>query len=61
MLYGGVYYFSAEVLQPELSITAPKDAEVVTITEARLLKSHKRRCSGISKCTLSEALYILAR
>ena len=60
MLYRGVYYFSAEVLRPEVSMTVPKDAEVVTITEARLLKSQKRRRSGISKCTLSEALYMLA-
>ena len=30
-------------------MTAPKDAEVVMITEAGLLKSHKRRHSGISK------------
>ena len=42
-------------------MTAPKDAEVVTITAAGLLKIHKRRRSGISKCTLSEALYMLAR
>ena len=42
-------------------MTALKDAEVVTITEARLLKSHKWRRSGISKCTLSGALYMLAR
>ena len=40
---------------------ALKDAEVVTITEAGLLKSHKRRRSGISKYTLSEALYMLPR
>ena len=38
-------------------LTAPKDAEVVTITEAGLFKSHKRRCSRIFKCTLSESLY----
>ena len=49
MSYGGVYYFSAEVLRPEVSLTAPKDAEVVTITEAGLLKSQKRRHLGISK------------
>ena len=61
MLYGGVYYFSAEVLRPEVAMTAPKDAEVVTITAAGLLKSHKRRRLGISKCTLSETLYLLAR
>ena len=38
--YGGVYYISAEVLRPEVSVTAPKDAEVVTITEAGLLRVH---------------------
>ena len=42
-------------------MTAPKDAEVVTTSEAGLLKSHKRRRSGISKCTVSEVLYMLAR
>ena len=41
-------------------MTAPKDAEVVTITEAGLLKSHKWRRLGISKCTLSGTLYMLA-
>ena len=61
MSYGGVYYFSAEVLRLEVSMIAPKDAEVVMMTEAGLLKSHKRRRSGISKCTLSETLYMLAR
>ena len=60
MSYGGVYYFSAEVLRPQVPMTAPKDGEVVTITEAGLLKSHKQRRLGISKCTLSEALYMLA-
>ena len=60
MSYRGVYYFSAEALRPEVSMTVLKDAEVVSITEAGLLKSHKRRRSGISKCTLSEALYMLA-
>ena len=43
MWYRGVYYFSAEVLRPEVSMSAPKDAEVVMITEAGLLKSHERR------------------
>ena len=32
MPYGGVYNFSAEVLRPEVCMTALKDAEVVTIT-----------------------------
>ena len=59
--YRGVYYFSTEVLRPEVSLTAPKNAEVVTITEAGLPKSRKRRRLGIYKCTLSEALYMLAR
>ena len=30
---------STEVLRPEVSVTAPKDAEVVTITEAGLFRS----------------------
>ena len=37
--YGGVYCISTEVLRPEVSVIAPKDAEVVTITEAGLLRS----------------------
>ena len=36
--YGGVYCISTEVLRPEVSVTAPNDAEVVTITEAGLLQ-----------------------
>ena len=54
-------YISAEVLRPEVIAIAPKDAEVVTITEDGLLKSHKRRRSRISKCALGEPLYLLAR
>ena len=38
--YGGVYDgISTEVLRPEVSVIAPKDAEVVTITEAGLFRS----------------------
>ena len=55
-----VSYTSAEVLQPEVIAIAPKDAEVVTITEVGLLKSHKQRRSRISKSALGKPLYLLA-